>query len=258
MNQKTAASSKAVEDLLSEEMIEKLKKLVSNEEQQTKQLKEIEASNATLKKSNDSLIKRIKELEQEGSAGVSLALKSHPNFTEAFEKTRQGIYTPLRLKRLASPVQMTVSFRSSEDVVNKALLEVEKKFDAECAGEGGEIIYQEKVSEAVTEMGVASELREVTKRMNLYKASALRKKIYSLGYAWALYRLFERYDDKIEHMIDDTYGFTQKVISQLEREDDGPVSFFAEFATRITKDKNDLCPSENVLTKVVLRLRSQL
>lgn len=235
---------------------EDLTKMVKN---MSEQMETLLGRVEKLDKADRTMQTRLKKIEKSASeSGHAASLVAFDDFDKAFSESRRSIATPQRLANLSSPVRMTVSYQPSEEVVSKVLSRLEHRF-ASTAQENGEAVrYENRVNELVAQHGLATELREVTKKMNLYRVSPLRKTIYAKGYAWALFSLFETYQDRISKMIEDTYGFTQKVISQLESEDNGPVTYFAEQSVELTMSRNKLCGDELLTKQVALSLRDKI
>ena len=194
-----------------------------------------------LDKSDRAMTSRLKKIESVATEGGNAAsLVAFEDFDKAFSDSKKSVYKPARVANFTSPVHMVINYKPTEDVVDKVLNRLANKFETYENNKGERIYYEKLVTEQIAKHGITSELREVTKKMNLYKASTLRKAIYSRAYAWALNELFSQYKDRITTMIEDTYGFTQKVISQLESEDEGPITFFAEQSVALTLQRNKL------------------
>lgn len=154
---------------------------------------------------------------------------------------------------LSDIVKIRTNYTTNESVVNKAL---KKLTDLSLENES-------KILDPIVDLGIASEIKEVTKMLGHKKVSKLRKKIYSLGYAGALNNIFNEHRAKgkhshaLEDLVNDTYGLTQKVLTNLESLD-GPVFMFCEELYDQSVSKNRLDLSCEVRNQVVAKLCSSI
>lgn len=219
-----------------------------------KQQDEIADLKTSLKKEREAMLRRLKDLEHKDSVDPLIAFD---DFDEAIAKSRKAIYTPARITSLSSPVRMTVRYRPTEDLVDKVLTELDEQFEFK-NGRKDPVTYESLVNDMVVKHGLASEMREVTRKMNLLKASPLRKAIYAKGYAWALEGLFTDHKNDIKTMVEDAYGFSQKVTAYMETRSDGPIEFFTHKAVEHTMERNSLCGNRELEKQIALSLREKL
>ena len=154
---------------------------------------------------------------------------------------------------LADIVKIRSNYSTDEYVVNKALNKLTQL----------SLENESKILDPIVDLGIASEIKEVTKMMGHKKVSRLRKKIYSLGYAGALNDIFNehrtkgRNADALEDLVKDTYGLTQKVMTNLESLN-GPVFMFCEELYEQSVSKNKLDLTCEVRNQVVAKLCSSI
>jgi hypothetical protein len=118
--------------------------------------------------------------------------------------------------------------------------------------------FENKMRAAITQKGLASEVKKVTDRLNARRMTDGRRWVLATTYIYLLADLFDDTDDKdLEEVMKDDLGVAERIMLDLEAKG-GPIDVYTNLIVKSVMDRNRIHPSRTLLQIVSQQVRAAI